>query len=152
MKEIHRVVAAVIVATALAACSADPIGPSGRPSLLMVDGTEAPLVQSTDAVASTCVLSADSGDALVSESSTYTVAYGCSCTTAPEGGDGQLSASSTYTVAYDELTSGCDAPPTDTTSVPPPPTDTTSVSPPLTDTTSVPPPPLADPELELSSS
>lgn len=141
MKDIHRVAAAVIVATALAACSADPIGPSGRPSLLVVGETEATPVDATDAVTSTCVPSTGSGDELVSGSSTYTVAYGCSCTTAPEGGDGQVSGSSTYTVAYDELPAGCAAPPTDTTSVPPPPADP------------VPPPPLADPlRLALSFS
>jgi len=129
MKKIHRVAAAVIVATALAACSADPIGPSGRPSLLIVGATEAPPVHAADATTSTCVPSTGSGDTLVSGSSTYTVAYGCSCTTPP-----QVSGSSTYTVAYD----GCAAPPADP--VPPPPEDP------------VPPPPAPSVQLKLSFS
>lgn len=69
MKGIHRVAAAVIATMALAACSADPIGPashSGKPSLFTIGAPES----------YPCAPAADRGEQGVSESSTYIVAYG----------------------------------------------------------------------------
>ena len=115
MKRIHPVAAAVVVAIALAACRADPIGPasqSGRLSLFTVGATEAPPVHATDAVGSDCAPAVGIGDEIVS-------------------------GSSTYAVAYDELPRSCATPPTDISSVAPPPADTSSVTlPPATDVVS----------------
>lgn len=73
MKGIHRAAGVAVIATALAACGADPVGPSvtgWRPSLMTSDTTTTSGLSRPATCSSTETISA---------TSTYIVAYGIPC-------------------------------------------------------------------------
>src|SRR5688500_2680247 len=78
MKGIHRAAGAALIAAALGACGAEPIGPDApgsRPSLLII-GTSASVTTGATSISVTATCAP--GDT-VSGNSTYIVAYGTPC-------------------------------------------------------------------------
>ena len=113
MKGINRAMTGVTLTVMLAACGADPLAPGGRD---MAPTVSASLVIGSPTIGGTAPTSTTCGSTgLLSEASTYVVAYGenptsTGCSTTPAGttttcestGDPVLSSSSTYVVAYGE--------------------------------------------------
>ncbi len=111
MKGIIRATAAVTLTATLAACGADPLGPGGQD---LAPTVSANLVIGSPTVGATAPTSTTCGSTgVLSEASTYVVAYGenatsTGCSTAPAGttttcgstGEPVLSSASTYVVAY----------------------------------------------------
>jgi hypothetical protein len=121
MKGITRAIAAVTLTVTFAACGADPLGPGGEALAPPLAASFSLSIGGTTTTSTSC---GSTSQGILSESSTYVVAYGettptttCSTSgTAPTacGSTGILSSASTYVVAYGE---SC--------TVAPPPSDST---------------------------